>query len=413
MLSFIGGAGILLYRHLDGTLRRLEDTLGTRGAQSNEEQMIPHIESLVESHVRQLKESLATMVQDVNELRTHEASGVTWLETLYHIFQLLGEAETEEQLYENITTAFAMINGYTQVMLLLGSDELGPLYLVAALGLPQPALQEWQGRPWRPPLWGVVAPALAKGKSFSAREDVGVERSFKEEFPWPIQGDRITAVPLPGMEGFQGVVLLVRSGAPRLSAQWQMRLLEMVAHIAGLTLESKQLVKGVQSHITELVTIQSITRTVVAVTSAEDLASTLGAEINAIFGPTYVALVLREEEQFQVYYADPKGLSRVHDKGAFIDWRVITWVQEAAQPLFFNPGEVQEDVGSLMFESEGRAMAVPLEGHEGILGVLVVTAQSPGQVFEEPQLVGIRTIANAAVVGLYAIRYYALVKQQA
>jgi len=417
LLSFVGGGGYLFYREMSARLSRLEDMLSKKerasilSGKGVQEELSRQVMAALEKPLARLDDSLSLMHENVKEIHLQNAAEVTWFESLYHIFQLLSEAETDEQLYEHIVTSFAILDGYTQVVLLLGRDELGPLYLVAGLGLTPDILAEWKGRPWRPPLWGVVAPALAKSKPFSAYEDPTSERSFKEEFPWPVQGNSITAIPLKGMEGVQGVVLLAQSGDMRRLTQVQMRLLDIVAIFAGHTLESRQLARGVHTHITELVTLQSIARAMVSAPSMDALVKTLGAEISTVVGPSSVAVVLNDEDLgMQVYYASPLDSEDEQAKEDIVDWRVVNWVLEAGQPLFFNPGQVGDDVGDLMFESAGQAMAVPLEGHDQILGVLLVVSQVTGEVFEEPQLVGVRTIANAAVVGLYAIRYRSLME---
>ena len=415
LISVVIWVWYIFYRDIRTRMLRLENRLASQESSSSlddtvKEQLSRQVEEALEKPLTLLGDSLALMSRGMQELRLQDAAGVTWFESLYHIFQLLSEAETDEQLYEHIVTAFAILDGYTQVVLLLGRDELGPLYLVSALGMPPEVLTEWSGRPWRPPLWGVVAPALAKGKSFSAHEQPHSERSFKEEFPWPVRGTHITAIPLKGIESIQGVVLLARTGEPKVMTQVQTRLLDIVALFAGHTLESRQLARGVQTHITELVTIQSITRAMISATSLDTLVSTLGMEIGTVVGPSSVALILAEElETRQVHYAGAVELEE--ELLTTANWRVVQWVLEAGQPVFFNPGEVGEDVGDLMFETSGRAMAVPLEGPDRVLGVLVVVAQVPGRTFEEPQLVGVRTIANAAVVGLYAIRYRSLMQE--
>ncbi len=358
--------------------------------------------TLGQHYLTQVKESMTRVSREVAALRLQETLSISWLETLYHAFTLLGEAESEEELYENIVTAFAMLDGYTQVLLLLGQDELGPLRLVAALGIPKESLGHWLHQPWRPPLWGVVAPALAKRKPFFVQEDARESRSFQEEFPWPIMGDRALALPLLGIQSLQGVILLVRQGEPSLPNQLHIRLLEMLALFAGRILENWQLVRGVQTHIAELLTVQSITKTLISAPSLESLVQHLSEEITAILGPCSLALILREDvASRRVYTAPPMS----EEEATFVDWRVVQWVCEASQPVFYTPGRVGENVGDLIFESSGPAMAVPLEGIEHPLGVLVVATQMPGHTFEEPQMVGVRTIANTAVVGLYALRF--------
>ncbi len=374
-----------------------ESNIRRVGAQVGE-----YLSTLEQRYLEQMSESMTRVGLQVAELRLKETLGISWLETLYHAFTLLQEAENEEALYENIVTAFAMLDGYTQVLLLLGQDELGPLRLTAALGLPQESLNRWLHQSWRPPLWGVVAPALAKKKPFLVQEDASEMRSFKEEFPWPVVGDRALALPLLGTQAVQGVVLLVRQGEPPLPNQLHIRLLEMVALFAGRTLENWQLVRGVQTHIAELLTVQSITKTLISAPSLEALVQHLSVEITSILGPCSLALILREDvSERRMYTSPPMPM----EEATFVDWRVVQWVCEASQPVFYTPGQVGEDVGDLIFESSGSAMAVPLEGVDRSLGVLVVASQMPGHVFEEPQMVGVRTIANTAVVGLYALRF--------
>jgi len=383
-----------------------------RWQEANIQQVNQHVsrylDSLEQRYLQRMDESMTQVSQQVAELRLKETLGITWLETLYHAFTLLSEAEDEASLYENIVTAFAMLDGYTQVFLLLGRDELGPLRLVAALGLPQDVFTTWLHQPWRPPLWGVVVPALAKRKPFWVQEDPEDSRSFKEEFPWPIIGDRALALPLLGLQSVQGVVLLVRQGEMPVPTQLHLRLLEIIALFAGRTLEDIQLAKGVQAHITELLTIQSITKTLISAPSVEALVRTLSVEITSILGPCHLALILLEDMGGRRVYLAPH-VNR--EEALFVDWRVVQWVSEASQPVFYTPGQVGEDVGDLMFESAGPAMAIPLEGPERPLGVLVVASQIPGQVFEEPHMVGVRTIANTAVVGLYALRYRRLLSR--
>ena len=361
------------------------------------------LEEVSVNYLERLTESMASVQQSVAELKLRDAAGVTWLESLYHVFTLLNEADDEDQLCDNISTAFAMLDGYAQVMLFLGEHELGPLFLVSGIGLPPEVIEEWQGKPWRPPLWGVVAPALAKRKPFVAEKSDTMDM----EFPWEVKGDYIVALPLVGINTLQGVVVLVYAQNTRPRGQIQTRLLEIVAWFAGRSLEGLRLVKGLQEHMTELVTVQSLTRSVVFASSLEDILTLITREITGIAGPSDVALILAEDmDAHRVRCALDPDSEEYQALMESIDWKVVRWVHEAVQPVFYTPGHVSRDVGDLMFETTGKVMVVPLEGKEEILGVLIVRAREPDRMFEEPHLVGVRTIASAAVVGIYAVRQH-------
>ena len=361
-----------------------------------------------EYHFQRVADSLASVRESVYELQAQDTHRIGWQETLHHVFLLLNEADDENQLYENIVTAFAMVEPYATVMLFLGEHELGPISLAAGVGLPQHVLEEWKGKPWRPPLWGVVAPALAKRRMFALNVQETGEEHPANEFPWPIDGDYVVALPLIGISTLQGVVVLAYKGAVTQTPS-RMRLLELVAWFSGRTLESLRFARSTQEHLAELVTIQSLTRSMVTARSLDEIVHLLQREIVGITGKADVAFVLEEDllrEHFRtVYPPDTPAYRRLVEA---IDWRVVHWSFNAAQPVFYTPGQTSDDVGDLLFEAAGQVMVVPLEGRDETLGVLIVVTQERDHLFEEQHLIGVRTVAGALVMGIYTLRYDAL-----
>lgn len=356
------------------------------------------------SQFTRLADSLASMRESVDRLQRSE-SNVGWQETLYHAFLLLSEAEDEERLCENIVTAFATLTGCEQVMLFLGENELGPLTLAAALGLPPDVVREWKGKEWRPPLWGVVAPALAKRRAYGFHVREAAEGQQPHEFPWDLKGKHLLAVPLLGLYNVQGALVLALDDMMATQTQSSMRLLELVAQFAGRTLENIHFARATQEHMAELVTVQSITRSLASARTLDEMLTLLDEEIAQIAGPSYVGLILKEDlTERRVRTSFPPNAPEYPCLLENIDWRVMRWVCDAGQPVFYTPGQVGNDVGNAMFEVSGKVMAVPIEGREEILGVLVVASRDE-RVFEEPHLMGIRTVAGALAVGLAAIRH--------
>ena len=397
---------MLWWQRLQEFVNHVEERWFTDAMQRLEERLT----QVTLAHISQLAESLASMRESVDQLQRAESPHIRLQETLYHAFLLLSEAEDEERLCENIVTAFATLAACEQVMLFLGENELGPLTLMAALGLPTEVVQEWRGREWRPPLWGVVAPALAKRRAYGFHVRGAVEGHQPHEFPWEIRGDRLLALPLLGIQSIQGVVVLVQEDARVIQNQPYIRMLEMVAQFAGRTLENLRLARAAQEHMAELVTIQSITRSLALVRSLEEMLTLLSAEIAQIAGPAYVGLILAEDIPVKrVRTSFPPDAPEYPCLMEQIDWRVIRWVFNAAQPVFYTPGQVGDDVGNVMFEVSGQVMAVPVEGRDEMLGVLVVASRDE-RMFEEPHLVGVRTVAGAVAVGLLAVRHMAYTK---
>ncbi len=387
----------LFWQYLERTwLETVLDEIGHRVAETTEH------------HLRRVTDSLALVRESVYELQAQETHHIGWQETLHHVFLLLNETDDEGQLYNNIVTAFAMVEPFATVMLFRGEHELGPISLVATVGLPQEVIEEWRGKPWRPPLWGVVAPALAKRRIFALNiQEEGSEHSGNE-FPWPLESAYVVALPLLGISTLQGVVVLAYK-SPIVQSPSRLRLLELVAWFSGRTLESLHLARSMQEHLAELVTIQSLTRTLITAQSLDDIVRLLQQEIVGITGKADIALVLQEDfpqEAFRTAHpADTPGYRRLAEA---IDWRVLRWSYNAAQPVFYTPGQISDDVGDLLFEATGQVMVVPLEGRHETLGVMVVVNQEPNHLFEEQHLIGVRTVAGALVMGLYTLRYDAL-----
>ena len=395
---------MLWWQRLEDFVNHVEERWFNEALQNLEERLA----AVTVAHISQLSDSLASMRESVDQLQRVESPHVRLQETLYHAFLLLSEAEDEERLCENIVTAFATLTACEQVMLFLGENELGPLTLAAALGLPAEVMQEWRGREWRPPLWGVVAPALAKRRAYGFHVRVAMEGHQPHEFPWEIRGDRLLALPLLGIQSIQGVVVLVQEDGGIPQSQPYIRMLEMVAQFAGRTLENLHLARAAQEHMAELVTIQSITRSLASVRTLDEMLTLLDAEIAQIAGPSYVGLILAEDIPAQrVRTSFPPDAPEYPCLMERIDWRVVRWVFNAGQPVFYTPGQVEDDVGNVMFEISGQAMAVPVEGRDEMLGVLVVASRDDERTFEEPHLVGVRTLAGAVAVGLFAIRHTA------
>ncbi len=387
----------LFWRYLEHTwLDTVLDEIGNRVADATEQ------------HLQRVTDSLALMRESMYELQAQDAHHIGWQETLHHVFLLLNEADDETQLYDNIVTAFAMVEPFATVMLFRGEHELGPISLVSAVGLPQAIVEEWRGKPWRPPLWGVVAPALAKRRIFALNVQEESSEHPSNEFPWPLESGYVVALPLLGISTLQGVVVLAYKG-PVVQSPSRLRLLELVAWFSGRTLESLRFARSMQEHLAELVTIQSLTRTLVTARSLDEIVRLLQQEIVGITGKADIALVLQEDfpqEKFRTAHpADTPGYRRLAQA---IDWRVLRWSYNAAQPVFYTPGQISDDVGDLLFEATGQVMVVPLEGRNETLGVMVVVNQEQDHLFEEQHLIGVRTVAGALVMGLYTLRYDAL-----
>ncbi len=393
---------VLWWRELELFLRRVEQRWFGEALEHIEERLS---QASVEQ-LNHLASSLASVRESVDELHRTRSSDVGWQETLYHAFLLLSEAENEERLYENVVTAFVTLTSCEQVMLFLGENELGPLVLVAAIGLSPAVMEEWKGKEWRPPLWGVVAPALAKRRpySFQVRHVEGGQQPH--EFPWEIAGERLLALPLVGIQTIQGVVVLVDSDGARTQSRPHIRVLELVAQFAGRTLENIRLARAIQEHMSELVTVQSLTRALASASSLDEMLAMLDGEIAQIAGPSYVAVILKDDiPKRRVRTSFPPNAPEYPCLMERIDWRVVRWVYDAVQPVFYTPGEVDEDVGNVMFETSGTVMVVPIEGREATQGVLVVVSRDDHRAFEEPHLVGMRTVAAALAVGLAAVQH--------
>ncbi len=363
------------------------------------EDLAPRLVRNVEQQIQDVLRSMDSLQASVNALGRREGADSFWMETLYHIFRLLTEAETEVQLCQNVVTAFSILGDYTQIALFRGENELGPLVLMAGAGIPESVLHEWQGKPWRPPLWGVVAPVLAKRKPFA----LNLAEVEAQEFPWEVRGSYVEAFPLLGVRRIQGAVVVVRENEPAQVDPTRTRLHELTAWLAGRSLESLYLAQEIQEHVTELVAIHSLTRSLIYATSVGEMLEILHKEIAQITGPADVAFALNEDieaRRIQTLYAPdtPEYQALVAD----IDWRVLRWAVQAVQPVFYTPGQVGEEVGDVMFEISGRVMVVPLEGKEGAMGVLVLRSRLATHVFEELHLMGVRTIVPAITLGLYA-----------
>ncbi len=359
----------------------------------------PRVAHTVERQLQAVLRSVDSLQASVTALGHRESTDTFWMETLYHVFRLLTEAETEAQLCQNVVTAFSILGDYTQIALFRGENELGPLVLTAGAGIPESVLNEWQGKPWRPPLWGVVAPVLAKRKPYA----LNVSEVEAQEFPWEVHGTYVEAFPLVGVRRIQGAVVVVRETEPSQADAIRTRLHEITAWLAGRSLESLNLAQELQEHVTELVAIHSLTRSLIYATSVMEMLEILQKEITQITGPADVAVVLQEDlshHRVRTLYAPDSA--EYQALMTDIDWRVLRWALQAVQPVFYTPGQVGDEVGDVMFEISGRVMVVPLEGKEGALGVLVLRSRLATHVFEELHLVGVRTIVPAIMLGLYA-----------
>ncbi len=348
-----------------------------------------------------LEQTLAALQRNLQALERREGPATFWVETLYHVFRLLSEAENEAQLWDNILAAFGMLNGYSQIFLFRGEHEIGPLVLMAGTGLPEETLTAWRGRPWRPPLWGVVAPVLAKRKPFTCN----LAEVESPEFPWEVRGNYALALPLLGSHRIQGAVVLVHTEEPPQGDHTLMRLLEMTAWVAGRALESFYLSRDIQEHMTELVALQSLTRALMAASGIDEMLAILQRELTPITGPCDVGLILAEDLPTQrVRTPFPPDAAEYTRFLQDLDWRVVRWAFQAVQPVFYTPGQVGDDVGDVMFEINGRVMVVPLEGPEKPLGLLVIRSREEHHLLEEPHLLGVRSVVPAVVVSLYAQR---------
>lgn len=366
-----------------------------------------HLPAVPWRDLRELESAFTKMTAGVRDLLSQSEEKVTQIHTLHRATMLLNELMEEHDLYEEVVAAFLALDHYTQVVLLVGEDELGPFRLAAAHGLEQASLTRWRGMSWRPPLWGVVAPALASKSPHVVEYSKEEKRPRPGEFPWEVRGESLAVLPLMGLTGLQGVVILVKDVPFGFSSQVQFRMMETVAvHIARL-LEGVRLVHNVEAHMAELVTLQAVTRSVVTASSLSQMLRTIAQDVADVAGPSDVALVLPKDiHSKRLHTVLPPDSAQCRALYARVNWDVIRWVYDAGQPVFYNPEEVGEDIGDLMFRSSGRVMVIPLEGQDEVLGVLVVAARGEEREYEEPHLMSMRTIANALVVGLHSVRLH-------
>jgi len=353
----------------------------------------------------QLSHTFNAMMESLTALMAQSSEKVQQVHTLARAVALLGEAARHEDLYEEAISAFLVLDKYSQVFLLVGEDELGPLQLMAARGVPLDVLARWRGVPWRPPLWGVVAPALASKSPHVVERCTEEGRPRPGEFPWEIAGESLAILPLMGLTGLQGVAILVKEIPFGFSSQVQFRLMEMTALYVARTMEGAHLVRNLEEHMTELVTLQAVTRAVVTARSVPQILEAISQDVADVAGPSDVALILASDMNSQHFHSAlaPESPEYQALKEA-IDWDVVRWVHSAGQPVFYMPGQVVDDIGDLLFESSGQAMVIPLEGRDETLGVLVVVSREEGPVHEESHLIGMRTVANAIVIAIYGLR---------
>lgn len=399
-LAWIVGASALVLRHL-----LLRDAAALTRAQPHEGPLAGEtgletaLNELFARHFEELRRMWREAV--AREAPSGSEGSHLWIERLHHVFRLLAEAESEVEVCENLVAAFSLLDEYTQIALFRGENELGPLVLMAALGIPDAAMKEWRGKPWRPPLWGVVAPVMAKRKPYA----LSLSEVEANEFPWPVRGDFVEVLPLLGVQRLQGVVVLFRMAAPQQMEPVRQQVYDILSWMGGHALENLSLAREIQEHATELAAVHSLTRALMFAASVEEMLRILQDEVTQIAGPATVALVLPEDlERGRVRTAYPEE-SREHEHvAAAMDWRVLRWVWQAVQPVFYTPGHVGENVGDLMFETGGQVLVLPVEGQQEPVALLVVCSRSPTHIFEELHLMALRALMPAVTVGLYALR---------
>ena len=320
------------------------------------------------------------------------------------------------------------------VAVLIGEGELGPYRYVGVRGTENPLAL--LGQSCTLPLWGVLAQAVVRKPGagepdFMLIDDIEQEnRPRPEEFPWLPPRGSVMIFPMreENRRAFGAVILGSHTpGALHRPELWR----HFSAVVAWATRAIRDALYQEQTTrwVNQLVSLQLFTRKITGLRDVEEILLTLGTELSEMFGEIAVHVFLEssnagfsEEESQRIPVTHVTDYS-VHlviysisrhwmDDEQFVRTpkllRLVNWVLEAGQPIFYEPAEPIVDPTELYYRDRGHALLVPIASSENgsPIGVIRVSATERVKPFTESDMVVLRTVTNSVATALSNARLY-------
>jgi GAF domain-containing protein len=322
------------------------------------------------------------------------------------------------------------------VVVLLGEGELGPYRYAGARGVDNPLAL--LGQSCDLPLWGVLAQTVVHKPEpgepdYLVIHDIAAEdRPKSEEFPWIPRHGSLMILPLRSNGKAFGAVLLGTRQPRYLDKPDLSGYLSTIVARAAKAVQDAQSQEQTTRWINQLVSLQLFTQTITETQDIGEILLALGSELQGLFGEASVHVFLQEstDARFENPDTAPEGMAvtSVTDYGMRLDiytvsqfmiddeqlirspklLRLVNWVLEAGQPIFYEPSEPIVDPTDLFYRDRGHALLVPIASSEegAPLGVIHVSATERVKPFYESDMIVMRTVSNSVATAIGNARLY-------
>ncbi len=412
------------------TLDRLVDELGqTIARMLGQEEPLP-----VGDALRALAQGLRRLEDGVQGLIAGLEAKLAQQEQLQEITAQFKERLSLDDAISMTADIIWQMSEVDFVAVLIGEGELGPYRYVGVRGTENPLAL--LGQSCTLPLWGVLAQAVVRKPGpgepdFMLIDDIEQENRPKpEEFPWLAPRGSVMIFPMreENKRAFGAVILGSHTpGALNRPALWR----HFSAVVAWATRAIRDALYQEQTTrwVNQLVSLQLFTRKITGQRDVEEILLTLGTELSEMFGEIAVHVFLErgdvgaseeESQRIPVTHVTDYGVHLViysisrhwMDDEQFVRTpkllRLVNWVLEAGQPIFYEPAEPIVDPTELYYRDRGHALLVPIASSENgsPIGVIRVSATERVKPFTESDMVVLRTVTNSVATALSNARLY-------
>ncbi len=321
------------------------------------------------------------------------------------------------------------------VAVLIGEGELGPYQYVGVRGAENPLAL--LGQSCTLPLWGVLAQTVVRKPEagepdFMLIDDIEQEnRPRPQEFPWLPRRGSVMIFPMreENKRAFGAILLGSHTpGALHKPGLWR----HFSAIVAWATRAIRDALYQEQTTrwVNQLVSLQLFTRKITGQRDVEEILLTLGTELQEMFGEIALHVFLESGSAGLTQEAESQRIPVTHvteygvqlaiysvsrhwmDDSQFVRTpkllRLVNWVLEAGQPIFYEPDEPIVDPTELYYRDRGHALLVPIASSENgsPVGVIRVSATERVKPFNESDMVVLRTVTNSVATALSNARLY-------
>lgn len=398
-------------RLLHTTLQRISDVSVHIASRTAPHESAPNPQETV---IESLRNALEASRQQLDEQPRH-------LQMLYQVTEQLNHERDLSGVISVTLESLRRAANLDFVAIVLGDDELGPFHYAGVRGVEDPL--SFLGQECALPLWGTLAHALVQHPlngepDFLVINDIRAQgRPTPGEFPWNAEDGSLMIVPMRQAGRTTGAILMGSRQVNHFDNEPLQHFVYTLIGTASHAIQEALSRRQSDRWIKQLVSLQSLTHTITRTHDLDSILAVLYSELSDLFGEADIRIFLNRPSPSEQILPGLAAASegRLH---VYAPQRILTaekehlvsndlvallrWTMEAEQPLFFDPTMHPDDITDFYYRSSGRGLLVPI-GEENPKGVIYLSAPERATLFEEGDLIVVRTIGHSIAIALDAI----------